>query len=88
MSPVSAVGPFTVIPGAGNLFYTAQNVTQNTWYSVVVTCTAAGNMSMSAVGQIMVAGPTTGSVPYDEGFETIGKNNRLPNCSWAGNIPG
>ena len=36
----------------------------------------------------MVAGTTTNTVPYFEGFEGITQNNQLPNCSWMATSPG
>lgn len=82
-SSISQVGPFTPIAGANNIFYTANSVTNTTWYSVVITCTAPGGSSIAPVAQVNVAGTTTNNVPYFEGFEGIGANNRLPNCSWS-----
>lgn len=82
-STVSNVGPFTPIAGATSLYYTAPTVTANTWFQVVMTCTNPGGGSTSAVGQVMVSGPTTSVVPAHEGFESVGLNNRLPNCSWS-----
>jgi hypothetical protein len=81
-SNISAVGPFTNIAGATSLFYTAPTVTANTYYNLVMTCTVAGGSAANYVGQVMVAGPTTSTVPYYEGFEGIGLGGRLPNCSW------
>jgi hypothetical protein len=82
-STVSNVGPFNNIPGANGMFFTTPPINQNTYYSVVITCTAANNASVAPVISLMVAGPTQGTVPYYEGFETVGKTNRLPNCSWS-----
>jgi hypothetical protein len=81
-SAISQVGPFNNIAGANGISYVAPSVTNNTWFSVVVTCTAPGGTSVSAVSQVLVAGTTTNTVPYNEGFEGIGLDNRLPNCSW------
>lgn len=82
-STISQVGPFTPISGATSLFYTIPPVSVNTWYSIVMTCTNPGGGSISPVGQVLVAGNTTTTVPYYENFEGIGANNRLPNCSWS-----
>lgn len=83
VSNLSSVGPFNNIPGATSLFYTAPTVTANTWYNVVMTCTAPGGSSANYVGQVQVAGPTSSTVPYYEDFEGIGLPGRLPNCSWS-----
>jgi hypothetical protein len=82
-STISNVGPFTTITGATSLFYTATNVTVNTYFSVIMTCTLPGGGSISPVGTVMVSGPVAGTVPYYEGFEGIGKAGRLPDCSWS-----
>lgn len=81
-SAVSNVGPFTAIAGATSMFLTAPQVTANTWYQVVQTCTLPGGGSSSFVGTVNVSGPTSSVVPAYDGFEGIGLNNRLPNCSW------
>jgi hypothetical protein len=82
-STISNVGPFSSIPGANSLLYTAPNVTANTWFSIVMTCTNPGGGSVTVTGQVMVAGATSSTVPYYEDFEGIGMPNRLPNCSWS-----
>jgi hypothetical protein len=82
VSTVSNVGPFTAIAGATTFSLTAPNQTAQAWYSAVINCTAAGGGSIAPVWQVNIAGTTTSSVPYNEGFEGIGLNNRLPNCSW------
>jgi hypothetical protein len=80
-STTSPVGPFTAT--LGNSFsVTASNITQQTWYSVVITCTLAGGGTSSPVATVNIAGTTTSVVPYLENFEGIGKSGRLPNCSW------
>ncbi len=79
----SNVGPWTPIAGANGLFYTANGVTANTYYNVIVTCTLAGGQSSNYTGYVMVSGPTQSTIPYYEGFEGIGMPNRLPNCSWS-----
>lgn len=81
-STSSQVGPFTNIPGANSILYTAPSVTTTSWYNIVMTCTAPGGSSVSAVAPVMVAGNTTSTVPYYEDFEGIGMPGRLPNCSW------
>jgi hypothetical protein len=42
MSTVSSTGPFTSISGATNTAYTTPNLTVNTYYQVVITCTNSG----------------------------------------------
>ncbi len=81
-SSISNVGPFTPVAGANGFTLSAPNQTAQGWYSAVITCTAAGGGSVAPVWQVNIAGPTTSQVPYNEGFEGIGLNNRLPNCSW------
>jgi hypothetical protein len=83
-STSSQVGPWTAIgaPSPTNIFYTANNVTTPGWYSAVISCTAPGGTSVQAVAQVNIAGSTTNTAPYYENFEGIGKNDRLPNCSW------
>lgn len=83
VSSISNVGPWTPIANANGPFYTAPAVTANAFYQVVQTCTLPGGGSMSAVGTVTVAGPTSTVVPYVESFEGIGLPNRLPNCSWS-----
>lgn len=81
-SNISQVGPWTSVPNATSVVYSATNVTATTWVSAIITCTNSG-LSNLPVGQINVAGTTTNTVPYLENFESLGINNRLPNCSWA-----
>lgn len=84
-STISQVGPFTPIAGANGLFYTIPPAAVNTWYSVVMTCTNPGGGSISPVGAVLISGITSSVVPCEDGFEGIGANNRLPNCSWSSN---
>ena len=81
-STTSSVGPFAAIPNATSVAYSAPNLTTTTWFTPLITCTNS-NQNVSPVAQVNIAGTTTNSVPYFEGFEAIGINNRLPNCSWA-----
>ncbi len=82
-STTSSVGPWVNAPANGNgVLYTTPSLTASTWFNCVVTCTNGGG-NINAVGQVSVAGTTTNSVPYFEGFEGIGQTNRLPNCSWS-----
>ena len=85
-SSISNVGPFTAISGANTFSLAAPNQTAQGWYSAVITCTAAGGGSVAPVWQVNISGSTLSQVPYSEGFEGIGLNNRKPNCSWS--IPG
>ena len=85
-SSISNVGPFTPISGANSFTLSAPNQTAQGWYSAIVTCTAAGGGSVAPVWQVNISGATTSQVPYLEGFEGIGMNDRKPNCSWS--IPG
>jgi len=82
-STISNVGPWTPISNASGLFYSASNQTTAAWYSAVITCTAPGGGSMTAVAQVSIASPVQSTIPYHEDFENIGKANRLPNCSWS-----
>ena len=82
VSNQSAVGPWTVIPGANTIVYSTPPNTSNVWYGIAQTCTNAVG-SKTAVGAVVLAGVTTNTAPYFESFEGIGKPNRLPNCSWS-----
>jgi hypothetical protein len=82
ISNISAVGPWSVMTGKTGIFNAVPNVTSTIWVSAVISCTAPGGGSITAVAQVNVSGPTTSTVRYHEGFEGIGKANRLPNCSW------
>jgi hypothetical protein len=82
-STTSVVGPFTVIPGANSITNSVPNIQGTTWVSAIISCTAPGGGSITAVHEVSVAGTTTNNVPYNEDFEGIGMNNRLPNCSWS-----
>jgi hypothetical protein len=81
-SSISQVGPWNALPNGSSIGYAVPGTTANTWYQCVISCTAPGGSSVSSVAQVTVAGTTTNSVPYFEGFEGIGVNGRLPNCSW------
>jgi hypothetical protein len=81
-STTSAVGPFTPVPSGGTGSSYAPTVTANSWFQVQIGCPSASTV-MASAGAVSVAATTTNSVPYFEGFETIGLNDRLPNCSWT-----
>jgi hypothetical protein len=83
VSDISQVGTWTVLAGENSIEHNSAPVNQTMWYSVVITCTAPGGGSMTAVAQVDVAGVTTHTAPYFEDFEMIGMANRLPNCSWT-----
>lgn len=82
-STTSNVGPFSPVPSNGTSWtYAVPGLTTTTWYQAVITCTNS-NQSFTTTGSPMqVAATTTSLVPYNESFESIGQNDRLPNCSW------
>lgn len=84
-SSANLVGPYTAIAGASLSTYITTTLTPgtNTFYLVEFACSFGGSTLTSVAGSIQVAGTTTNSVPYFEGFEGIGQNNNLPNCSWT-----
>ena len=87
-SNVSGVGPFTSIPGATLANYVTTPLTQNTYYTAVITCTNTLQNTTTSSGTLLVAGVTTSNVPYYESFESLAPN-KLPNCSWtASNLGG
>lgn len=81
-STTSSVGPWTVVPTATSVLMQAPPTFTTTWYQVVVTCANSGQSS-TQYGTINVAGTTTNTVPYYESFESIPRDNKLPNCSWS-----
>lgn len=82
-SSTSSVGPFTAITGATNAAITSPTLGTQTWFNVVITCSAGGSPLTATVGEVMVQQTTTNSIPYSEGFENISGENELPNCSWS-----
>ncbi len=87
-STTSSVGPFTSIPSGTTAYFSAPNVTVNTWYQAVITCTNVAGTTTSSPYAATVAPVYTTTAPYYEGFEGIGVANKLPNCSWAAsNMP-
>jgi hypothetical protein len=82
-STQSNVGLWTQIPSAKGVSYVHPNVTQTTWVSAIITCTAAGGQQTTSVAQVDIAGATIDTAAYYENFDGIGKNGRLPNCSWT-----
>jgi hypothetical protein len=83
-STFSQVGPWTPVSAASPTIVntTVNNIATNMWVSAVISCTAPGGASVQPVATVNIMGPTVSNVPYHEGFEMIGKTNRLPNCSW------
>ncbi|HQQ93855.1 MAG TPA: T9SS type A sorting domain-containing protein [Bacteroidia bacterium] len=85
ISNVSAVGPFTTIPTGTNSALNHTVGSQVLWYSAIVTCTNGNNSTTAISGSVNVAGTTTNTIPYFEGFEGISGQGKLPNCSWTAN---
>ncbi len=79
----SSVGPFTAITNATATALSSTSITIPTYYRIVVTCANSPISYTSSAVTVQVAGTTTNSVPYFEGFEGLVNNNDLPNCSWA-----
>jgi len=86
-STLSAVGPFAAIPGATLSTVPSGSLLTNSYFNVAITCTVSAQTTTSSVQSVMIAGTTTNSVPYFEGFEGISLNNQLPNCSWSTTSP-
>ena len=86
-STISAVGPFTPISNATLTTYPVTNLTVNTWYQSVITCSLTSNSTTSSATGVFVAPTTINNVPYFEGFEGLVTNNQLPNCSWSTSNP-
>jgi len=82
-STLSAVGPFSPIATGTLQSFATPNLTVNTWYNAVVTCTVTGGQFTTTSNQVMISPVTTNTVPYYESFEGITAANKLPNCSWA-----
>ena len=87
-STTSSVGPFAAVNNATNAIFPVVGQTVSTWYQVAVTCTVTSNTTTTSASGVLVAGTTTNTVPYNEGFEGITLNNQLPNCSWLATSPG
>jgi hypothetical protein len=86
-STLSAVGPFTPVPGATLTSFVTPTLNNVTWYTAVIGCAPTGQTYTTATITMSVAGTTTNSIPYLETFEGIGLNDQLPNCSWIANSP-
>ncbi len=86
-STVSAVGPWTPVSGTMAAI-TSPSLTTPTFFSAIITCTNGNGSITATAASVQVQPTTTNSVPYFEGFEGIGQNNKMPNCSWqASNLP-
>lgn len=92
---VNIVGPYfaatagTTAATSGTLStYVSPTLNIPTFFQAILTCTAVPSLStiINPVA-INIAGTTTNSVPYHEGFEALGVNNFMPNCSWAASNP-
>jgi hypothetical protein len=81
-SSSSAVGPWTVIPGANQPTFATNSMTTSTYFSAQITCTNVSGTVTAVAGQVSVAATHIDNVPYFEDFEGINYNNQLPNCSW------
>ncbi len=81
-STTSSVGPFSAISGSTTQAIITNSINQSTWYTASVTCLNSNQSITNTAGVIQIAGTTTNTVPYYEGFEGIGGINKLPNCSW------
>ncbi|MCC6369492.1 MAG: T9SS type A sorting domain-containing protein [Bacteroidia bacterium] len=82
-STVSAVGPFSAIPGATLQSFTTPTLNSSVYYQMVITCTNSSAQTAATATQVNIASNIISTVPYNEGFEGISRNNTLPNCSWA-----
>ena len=89
-SPLSALGPFTAIPGATMQVFSTNTLTMPAYYTCVITCTWANASTTATSVYLNILSPNTATtVPYYEGFQTISANNQLPNCLWsASNLGG
>ncbi|HQQ93856.1 MAG TPA: GEVED domain-containing protein [Bacteroidia bacterium] len=87
-SNVSAVGPWTTIPGATLSAITSPTLPSVAYFSTIITCTNSNGSVTATSGTVLVQPTTTNTVPYYESFEGISGANKLPNCSWiASNMP-
>ena len=88
---VSPVGPWSAASPSltfdyfitGNNALAINTVSVTTWYQAIVTCTNSGQSITIPGGSVYVGPAVVDNVPYNEGFEGISFNNRMPNCSWA-----
>jgi len=89
-------GPFTSISGATTAVHTATNLTANTFFNVVITCTNGPASTTATAVQVMVSGNPCQCASYcntsqasstgdDEIFNVnIGTLNNTSNCSQTG----
>ena len=83
-STSSGFGPWVNATGTSTQSaYTTPTLAATTWYQLVANCVWGGSSNTLTSIQINVAGSTTNTVPYFEGFEGISQNKDLPNCSWT-----
>ncbi len=82
LSPNNILGPYTAISGA-TLASLTQTLASSAYFNVSMYCVNGGNTITAAAGQVTVAGTTTNTPPYFEGFEGIQAAEKLPNCSWS-----
>lgn len=87
-STVSAVGPWSAVPNATLPSINTPSLTVPTYYQAIITCTNGNGSVTATAGTVNVQSVTTNTAPYFEGFEGIGQNDKLPNCSWASSHPG
>lgn len=86
-SNTSAVGPWTIVPGANQPTFSTGSMTTSTYYSALITCTNVSGTVTAAAGEVTVASTHIDNVPYFENFEGINFDNQLPNCSWLNPNP-
>jgi hypothetical protein len=84
-STASPFGPFTPVTGATLPFLASNTINTTTYFNAVITCTNGGANITSLADTVLIAPPTTDTIPYFESFESIPSTNRLPNCSWYSN---
>lgn len=89
VGPYSNVASGTTAPTSGTAAtFVDPNLTSNMYYQAILSCTAAPSLSStSGPVAVTIAGTTTNTVPYHEGFEGVNVTNLLPNCSWAASNP-
>lgn len=93
---LNIVGPYTNVPlgansamsGTAALFVVPGLTATNNYFQAILSCTAAPSLStITLPTAINVAGSTTNTAPYFEGFENVFVPNYMPNCSWAATTP-
>jgi len=83
MSTQSSAGQYTAMTGYTNSAVQMPTLAATSWFQLVATCTNVtnGSTTLSPI-EVYVYPPYVGTAPYHESFESIGMNNKLPNCSW------